>query len=397
MLKFLKRLSLLFLIFPLISFPVIAAEATESAENIAAGEIVRLDSNEVVTNDYFAGADEIELMGKVEGDAALAGSIIDVSGTIEGDLLVAAGTIIISGDIKEDARIAGGKVHISGSFGKNLWVAGGQVTISEDAQIGGSLIVMGGLVTVRGSNGKDVRMYGADLFYGGQTDANAYLEGDLLEVTEDVVIAGNLDYVYGTDAKIAMDASIAGETFSQTLEEKYPDGSNYISSQEWFFNDGTLNAAMLIVKFINYVSVLIVGLLIILLFPKISPKIVEVLDKNPGNSFLIGVLGFPVLGTTLIFLTLTLVGIPLMLLLLGSSILFVFVSKIFIAIWLGKKLLEFLNRETLHDMWLLLIGMFIYELLTMIPGIGWIISFGATALGMGAILIALNDQRMASK
>ena len=107
------------LLFSIFSGYTFAEESTGSAETSVSaskevGDVVTLNRNEVVHDDYFAAGEDITLAGTVDGDAALGASEIEVSGKVGGDLLAAGGVVIVSAEIVGDARIAGGQLKSLG-------------------------------------------------------------------------------------------------------------------------------------------------------------------------------------------------------------------------------------------------------------------------------------------
>jgi hypothetical protein len=77
------------------------------------------------------------------------------------------------------------------------------------------------------------------------------------------------------------------------------------------------------------------------------------------------------------------------LILLSLYITAIFVSRIFVALWLGLVVLEKIGRRA-HEAWAVVIGLFIFSALGLIPILGGIISLVAILLGLGALVLTLR-------
>ena len=369
---------------------VFATEVTSSAETSVSAskevdDVVSLNSNEVVHDDYFAAGEDVTLAGTVDGDAALAASEVEVSGKVGGDLLAAGGTVIVSGEVLGDARIAGGQLHISGTFGKNLWVFGGQITISEDAKIGGSILAVGGTVTINGNVSRNGVAYGGQVNFNGKASQNVTLTGSIIDVGSKTDIGGSLKVSYENQSDISSDAIVKGET----ANDKVQNTASNVSNDFKLFSPAIFGALNIAVKFISFLSLLLIGLLLIILFPKVVTKVVSVMDSNPGNSFVVGLFGFPLFIVLLFFLILTILGIPLALVLVALAIVLTYLSNLFVGAWLGQKIITLVFKKEVILVWSMILGLIILELFSILP----LVSFVSTVFGMGALLLTLNRVR----
>lgn len=381
--KFCRVIFFIGLVLSLNTHSVLARESTHSATQ-KAEEIVVVNGDEVINDDYFAAGEEVVIEGEVIGDAAIAGSQVEVSGKVNGDLLTAAGTVIVSGEVKGDARIAGGQVHLSGNFGKNLWIFGGEVTISEETEIKGSLLIFGGIVTIKGRIDRNVTVYGSQITFNGNVEQNITLRGDIIQIGEQAEIKGNLKSSYQASSTISDQAMIEGDKIEEKIQTDSEDWSKDFSPSRIF------SVGNILIRFLSFLSLLLIGLILLILFPKSLAMVVKTLEDQPGNSFLTGLLAFPIFVITIIFLILTILGIPLAFILVVLGIIGTYMSRIFIGLWLGQRIFKALNRQ-IALIWSLMLGMFLFELLTILP----FVSLLGQIWGMGAILISLNQLRKA--
>ena len=332
-------------------------------------KVVTLPADEVVNEDYFAWGDVVEILGTVHGDVYAAGGEIHVNGTIDGDLLAAGGRIDLKGKVGQDARLLGGEVTVAGVVGKNLTIAAGQITLTDTAAVLGN-VISAGEVTVAG------RIRGA----------LKALAGDL-HLRPTANIGGDVTYRSPHPAQIEAGAKIGGMVMQRT-----PHGMFDFSPGQMI---GTMVDLFLLFKVISFVSTLILGLLLIFLFPGFSRAVVSTLREQPMASLGWGVLWLIVTPFVLLALVVTLVGIPLALILFPLYFISLYLARIAIILWAGTALLERMGKGG-HPGWGLLIGLVLYSVLTLIPGPGGLISLFVILFGLGASLLTLRAKYSAA-
>lgn len=347
----------------------LSATAQERPEDHSNKRVVTLRSDEVVNEDYFAWGDTVEILGTVHGDVYAAGGEVRIAGNIDGDLLAAGGKIDLEGKVAQDARIAGGEVTIASDIGRNLTVAGGKITLADAATVRGNVISAGDLVISNRINGNVKAMAGN------------------LQVTSAAKVGGDLTYRSPQPAQIDSGAKIGGMVMQKTPHRMFD------------FSPGQMIGAMaglfLFLKMISFVSTWILGLLLIFLFPGFSRAVVSTLREQPMASLGWGLVWLIVTPVVLITLLVTVVGIPLALIFFPLYFISLYLARIFIILWAGTALLERMGKRG-HPGWGLLIGLFLYTLLTLIPGPGGLISLVVVLFGVGAALLTLRAEYAAA-
>jgi cytoskeletal protein CcmA (bactofilin family) len=345
-------------------YPLYAA-GQERPDEHAAQRAITLQAGEVVDGDYFAWGDVIEILGTVRGDLFVAGGKIRIAGTVDGDLLAAGGKIDLEGKVGQDARMAGGEITLSGEIGRNLTIAGGQIVLSDLAIVQGNVISAGDLVVSNRIRG-GVRATAGDL-----------------QITSSARISGDVSYRSSHPARIAEGAKIGGMVMQRTPHQMFD------------FSPGQMVGAMagliLFFKVISFVSTLILGLLLIFLFPGFSHGVVSTLREKPMASLGWGFVWLIVTPLALITLLMTVVGIPLALILFPLYFISLYLARIVIILWAGTAILERMGKGG-HPGWGLLIGLFLYTLLTLIPGPGGLVSLFVILFGLGAALLTLKEK-----
>jgi len=419
--KNLTRVSVLILALILIASLAVPVLALESR----GGDNVVIAADEVIDDDLYVGAETFTLDGTIKGDLIVFGGTITINGTVEGDLLAAGQAVIINGVVEDDVR-----------------ATGAAITVSSGATIGDDLI--GGAYSLETAAGSQI---GGDMMYGG---FQALLAGD---VAGDVTVAGNSVVINGSiggdvnaevgeagagppfspfmfmpDAPqmptvpggltVGPNASIGGKlSYAGPAEANIPGGVDAEYTQPIVAPGEEVQEAPSIAQRIlnwvldvirSFISLLIVGLLVVWLAPKCINKFADVLAEKPLPSLGWGVVTvfaiplailvivgfsaalaviFGVITISNLSATSILIGLYLAFsILLFSYLMAVWGAKIVVSVWLGRLIAE-RSSTTLEQsrIWPFLIGMVIVVVLTAIPFLGGLIGFVITLLGLGAL------------
>ena len=336
------------------------------------GKIVVLPKNEVVESDYFAAGSSATISGTVKGDAYIVAGTIDFEGTIDGDLIAAGGVINVRGTVTDDLRLCGGQVIISGDIKGNLTVAGGSVTLTDSANINGSLITAGGNVNIFGPIGDNAIIGAGNLTIGNRIGGNVNAGAGEIKLTSNALIAGDLNYYSRAKAQIQEGAEVKGEVSHKIPHEVSP--------------GRVLGAGFIFYLIFEVISALIVGLLLLKIYPNFVDRVVDIIQVKSLNSLGIGFLGIIVIPVIFLILILTIIGIPLGIIIILPYFIYLYLSKVFVSLFIGRRLLK-LFGTSLRSGWALLIGLVIFVIVTSIPFIGGIIYLIFLILGFGALLI----------
>ncbi len=375
-----KRIFLILIsIFALLFIPASASAQDTDSET----KDVVLSQDEVVDSDYIKTGDTITLSGVVNGDAYLfAGSII-VEGKVTGDLIAAGGQIVVRGEVGNNVRVFGGDVTISDKVGRNLTFVGGNIEITDSAKINGSVVGAGGNVSIFAPVGKGAKFGVGNLTLGSSIGGDVEAGVGILTLTSEAKVVGDLKYWSDTEANLHSGAKVTGELTKNTPPQEFD-----FSPTKFL---GVMSGINLFFQFIAFISSLIVGLLLIRFLPNSSEKFVNLLNKRPWASAGIGILTLILTPIVIILLLLLVVTIPIALILLAVYLISLYLTRIFVSYFIGKKVLAKFVRKN-HNNWALLIGLVAFGIISLIPIIGGIFVFLSLLFGLGAIFLKLKDQ-----
>lgn len=402
------------------------------------GDVVVIDSGEVIDDDLYVTAATIEVHGTIKGDLIAMGSniIISTEGVVEGDIITGGQSVVINGKVMDDARIAGAVLTVGdkGQVGDDIVAAGYSLETKPGSKIGGDLLFAGAQALLEGFIGGDVKVNAggvqlngqivgdAEFVVGGQGEAPPFSPFQFIpnmpavpviasgfSIGADTLIEGNLDYQSPQPADVPSWA-VEGEVNFEEVETvdvdegREPEPTTAEKVWQWFLSNLR-----------KFISLLIIGLLVAWLLSNLLEQAAAQLQAHPWPSLGWGALiyfGFYFVVMLVFILTiilmvlfsiLTLAGIAWVIFGLGlvtilnMVLAFViatsFLSKIILSYLGGRLVLERLKPEwALNIFWSFILGVTIFVILTAIPFIGWIVNVAVVFFGLGALFLLAKNR-----
>jgi cytoskeletal protein CcmA (bactofilin family) len=342
---------------------------------------VVVPAGEVHEGWLFGAGDQVIIEGTVNGDAYVAGGIVEVDGTINGDLIAAGGQVNISGTVSDNVRAVGGNIQVNGTVGKNVSTAAGSIAIGRSAAVGGGILAASGNLTVSGTVARDARVAAGNMSVSGKIDGNVDFAGDNISVLQGSKIGGNLTarLKQKENADIAQGAVVG--TVEVTTYEARP--VHQILG---------LGAFRFWAKIVWALSLLLVGLVLTIVFPKQFRDLGLTIDRLAGMSFLWGIVGLIVIPIAGLILMMTLIGIPLGLLVWTLYLWMLYFTQLTLGVFLGHRLFGIEEKKGGNLFWAFTVGLIIVQALTFIPYVRFLVVLAGLIFGMGAILLVLKGE-----
>lgn len=391
------------------------------------GDVIVIESDEVVDDDLYVGANEFTLEGTVKGDLVVFGNFITINGTVEGDLIAAGNTVVVNGTVQDDARIAGAALQLGDEavVGGDLVAAGASLETREGSKVGNDVVYAGAQGLLAGTIDGDLTGAMGGLEIRGEIAGNADIEvGETNEAGPPPSM-----YISNTNVpvpnvspglKIAEGAKIGGDlTYTKLKDVEIPSGvvDGKITRNDPPVDQRTIptpptpaeRASKWTFDLIrDIVTLALFGLLLAWLAPVFMKGLMEKLQSQPVPSFGWGIVAyaafffaiFLIVVVTIIagviFGALTLGGVTgtviwvsllaLFALIVGFVLFTGFGSQILVA-WLGGRWIlgRFNPSLAEHKVWPLLLGVVIVGLLVNLPFVGGLAGFVIMFFGLGAL------------
>lgn len=395
------------------------------------GDEVVIPADETVEEDLYVAANTVQIDGTVEGDLVAAASVVEVNGVVEGDMMTASRDAIVRGVVQDDARAAGSSFTLAqgAEIGDDVVASGYSLAARPDSSVGGQLLFAGNEALLAGNVAGDVDVSAAALAIRGQIDGDvgASLTGAAmpfafspnmfmpqapqipsvdagLTLGEGATVSGDL--VYRSDQSFDVPTAAVSGDVEHQMAQATGDAADEaaVGSLGWFFDQAQ-----------SFVALLIVGLLLVAIAPRLTDQAATALQERPGASLGWGFVSFIAAGVTFVA-TLVLViaaavglgwialdGLAAMVVLLGVlalmalTILFLFaivyLAKIVVGYLGGRLILAQIGERWANNRLLpLVLGLLILGILAAVPYLGVVVDIAVVLLGLGAIWLLGRDR-----
>lgn len=356
-----------------------------AAEFIAPGTGKQVDvpAGESHKNLYTA-ASTVNINGPVVGDLTVAGGNVVLNAPVSGGLLAAGGSISSNANISGNARVAGGTITINGPVGGDLVVAGGTVSISETAAVGGDLVMAGGNVTLNAPVSGNLKIMARTVLINGKINGSVNITAtQSLTFGPQAQVNGTIHYRGSKPAIVDSAAKVGTIEFTQV---NFNQGRGRVGG---LFTLGILIQALALVA---------AGFLFLHFRRSYVTDSIGRMRSNFWASLGLGLVGIIVIPVIIFVLFLTLVGYYAALIILFSFITLLLVNTIVASLFLGYFVLKLINKqaERFPDWQIVVLGVVLWEVLKIIPVLGWIILLILYLSTFGAALVVMRKRLVSS-
>ncbi len=358
----------LFLI-TLVAFLIcIACPSLSLSAQKRSGNYVNVSQNEIIEGDLYIFGETVAVNGTVTGDLICFCRNLSVSGTVSGDIIAFCQRLELNGMTDDDMRAFAEDIIVAGAIKKNATTFCKSLIFTDEASIGEDLSFGCATSELRGIILGNVRGEAAFINLSGTVEKDTRFSAEKITLTQSAKIGGDL-HVTGREISIDPGAQITGETEREAFKKK---PSKWTKPSFYLF------------RIIWLVGAILVGFLMIKLFPGLTGKIVgeaQSLWKTVG----IGIIALLFTPVAIIILAITIIGLPLSFVSLALYLAFFYLSTIFTGMVVGAITLRSSQRPFQISLLAMITGIAILHVLFLVPLLGFIVHLIAWILGMGMI------------
>ena len=357
------------------------AAAVEHRREKRGPVIVKAD--EVVDDTLVVHAQKVIIEGTVNGNLVAFADGVEINGTVNGDVVCFAGGVNIRGKVDGNVIAFTGGLNLAGGVGQSVYAFAGGTNVMPDARVGGNVTAFTGGLNIDGGVERDV------MAFAGATNLSGTVGRNLAAMTDNLSIqpSGRVGRDLFARVEKKENVSIAEGTVTGKTDVKAatPAGSPY--GQPKFYLQKALGIAI----------VFLVGWLLYWLFPALfTAELRSVGDaaKTAGVGFLV-LVATPV-AACVVGIVLLGIGALADVLLIASLIpvitfmvwlLAVYVSKVFVALLLGRALLRAPAGQPAQFALPLLVGLVLVIVGFNLPYLGKVLHFLVWLLGLGILTL----------
>ncbi len=345
---------LLFVFVLLISCFMIPVHAAD--ENFMAGDDLKVDKES--TSTAFVAGRNVEITSTIDGAAFVAGQVVKVS-SYQDYLFVAGESVVLDHASTKDAFVAGNVLSFKDGSYRDVYAAGSSITI--DTNINRNAYLAGDVVTI------NREIYG-----------DVYIAADKIKLGDKAYIAGTMHYPRESKLDVSDSAKINNKkSYKGRTEPEVKVKLSFIDT-------------VIIPGIISYFSILLVSFILLALGKKTFDKW-EKEKKDAGTIFKyigLGLAGLILVPIACGLVMITIIGIPLSLMVFCLYFMFLYLSIIPTAYYVGN----WAFKDVIKNKYLLLaVSLLILVVLKMIPILGGFIGFVSLCFGLGMLIMLVKE------
>ncbi|MCM8778046.1 MAG: hypothetical protein NC905_07320 [Candidatus Omnitrophica bacterium] len=327
--------------------------------------------------------EKISVAEPSEEEVFFIGDEIKINSILKSEFIGIGRNISIFTDIKGDFIAIGYNVNFSGNAEKDIYIIGANITLEGISK--GSITVLGKNVRIKGDVKGNIRVSAENIVIEGEVKDKAILWG------KDITLSGvfnNLS-IYGTYFHFAPKTIIKGDLTYSTSEKIDLSNITVYGTTNWKkpINEQMKERLPLktLRRFYGFFSLLIPVLCTLLFFPNLFRQTVDISGRRLIPSFLAGLFTIIIILLFILISFITIIGVPLGLILTVFLSSVVYISRVFPAIFVGRKILFKMPDKT--STWVLstVIGIFLFTAISLHPTAKIIINIICIPVGCGAL------------
>jgi cytoskeletal protein CcmA (bactofilin family) len=322
-----------------------------------------------------------------------AGANVTLNGTVAQDIDAMGFDVEIGATTAGDLTAMGFSVGLRGPVGGDVTASGFTIRIASGAEVGGNARLAGGTITIDGPVKGSLAAMGADVILNAVITGDAWITAETISFGPQARIGGTLTYSAAERVDIPVSVIAADRVTFTELDHRgmMRDAGEMWSAWEYPVLPTFMSMLGGFVITLGFFFVL--GALFLSLMPKKVARLEHLITERPGMALLAGVIGLSMLFGLVPISALTIVGIPLVPIVLLATVAIWTLGYILGAYAVAMRALRGTGASEDPTIWVrlfaLLVGVTLIALLNFIPVLGWMANFALVLIGIGAMTMAL--------
>ena len=361
---------------------VVALSGSAQAQESRTGTNVIIAKAQLVDSSLTTSGDTIDIQGNVDGDVFCTGGKVTISGRVNGSVYCAVQSLTVSGRISGDIISFAQDFNLSGSVDGSITLLAQNITFDSTARVRRDVMLVGSNVTTGGIISRDANINASNVLIDGIIGRNLSGNFSTLKLGSSADVRGKIDYT-STNNLTRDGSSKTQGTITKTATTNTGSGSS-----------ATSGLVALIVGFLLFfVSLLVVSLLTVLLFPRFYITTEKQLSDHFGKSLLLGGLNMLVAPLLCLLLIITIIGAPLSGLILTAWVMSLMLSGPIAAYYVGAKL----TKHKYKPFRSMLVGSVVVLGLYGVPIVNIFVALAVALFGSGALVGIIGNSVMAHR
>jgi cytoskeletal protein CcmA (bactofilin family) len=289
----------------------------------------------------------------------LVGDVVVGPRGVEHDVSTGAGDIEVRGPVEDDVHSGFGDVLVTGKVNGDIDAGFGDVKI--EGPVEGDVRAEFGDVYVNAPVKGDINVGWGEVDLGPKAEISGNLECEGCEIT------GNR-------------GAVKGHMMARGMAIDFDDshGPSIIGFFGWLFAALAFAACAVLAAVVA---------------PRPLTSAARRAEESPGRSFVYGLISLPAFFVLCVALAVTIIGIPLLVLLVPAYLALLFFGALVAAFFIGTRVLMVTGRYRVGNALAAVVGAMILAATTFIPVLGDLLLYALSLFGAGAIILALFSRR----
>jgi cytoskeletal protein CcmA (bactofilin family) len=289
----------------------------------------------------------------------LVGDVVVGHRAVEHDVSTGAGDLEVRGRVEDDVHSGFGDVLVTGKVNGDIDAGFGDVKI--EGPVEGDVRAEFGDVYVNAPVKGDIHVGWGEVDLGPDADISGNLECEGCEIT------GNR-------------GAVKGDMMARGMAIDFDDshGPSIIGFFGWLFAALAFAACAVLAAVVA---------------PRPLASAARRAEESPGRSFVYGLISLPAFFVLCVALAVTIIGIPLLVLLVPAYLALLFFGALVAAFFIGTRVLMVTGRYRVGNALAAVVGAMILAATTFIPVLGDLLLYALSLFGAGAIILALFSRR----
>ena len=325
------------------------------------------------SNDLLRADDSVSVNEELNGSSFIAGNSVDVDSKVNGILFAAGNQVTTSGE-SEYAFAAGNYVKLKSEKFIDGFIAGNIIDIN-DVEVQRDIYAAGSSINYKGVIGRNAVFAASSVVISGTVKGNLTIYASTITIDSDAVIEGTLKYSSDSKVNISNSAKV-GYT---EVEEVKTKSASKVSTIKSKITDSLL----------SLMNILVIGLVMMLLLPKVFEKIAKLNEKNIFRSLGFGALALLAVPIASLLCITTVIGMSTGVILLGLYFICIYISTVFTSYYVSNMIL---GKKIKNRFLIYLIGAVAITILKLIQFISIIVYIGSLCIGLGILVNLLFNK-----
>jgi cytoskeletal protein CcmA (bactofilin family) len=344
--------------------------------------------------DVYAAGDAADLTAPTERNAFLAGGSVEVEGDVARNAHIAAFEADVEAPVAGDLYAAAALVSIGAPVAGDVTAAAYRVTVQQPGSVGGNLRTMARTVEINGDVAGSAVVAAGGLTLSGTVTGDLFFAGRTIDFGPDARVDGDLTIRAPRVVEVPPTVAAPDRVTFAPLDVDTAEGFSGEAAEEALGFELPSTLTIVAVAVTAFLVLLLVGILFLGLAPRTVEGLRAEIEMRMWRSFGFGLIGLATLLGLVPLAAISIVGIPLIPILIPILALVAAFAWLLGAYTLSHRVFRTFGAGLTSmgtRLLVFIIGVLVLAGLNAVPVLGWLLNAFASLIGFGALQMRLVE------